>query len=407
VSESGSSGASLRATNESSTASRLAVGAVVLGILLVLVLGAPRFAASRGVDESEVRLTPNPDGWFMEHDRGVPLDRYSFDTYSYTASVSYFRGEFDRYPIYGPWRWRLLPSWIAARLPIDNPAVAFAVVSLTFLCAGVAALVHAAARFGMQRRGQYAVAALFALSFPVFWYGTSGYVDGSVVALMCVALALVHGRKWTWFLALIPFGMATKETFVIAVPVAVASAWTHGMSRGRFRTFALSAAALSIGTFVILRLALPTPRTLGWMPDPDRLGWNLTRPEALGSFVLTCGLVVPLALAQVAECDLERYKGGRGAWRAQSHLVVGLGLGLLVGVHGFLTAYADGRHAWTAYPWGVLLAALLLTTRRGPRVVVLPAPDGDPSPGPLRTTTLDERRSGSATSPVSARPRTG
>jgi hypothetical protein len=35
-------------------------------------------------------------------------------------------------------------------------------------------------------------------------------------------------------------------------------------------------------------------------------------------------------------------------------------MGLLVAVHGFLTAYADGRHAWTTYPFAILLAATLI-----------------------------------------------
>ena len=341
----------------------MAWGAVLVGVVLVVAVGLPRFAFTRDIDEDDIGLTEQRDGWFMRHDDGrghEELGRYSFDIYSYVASVSYYRGEFDRYPIFGPWRWRLLPSWIASKTPIDNPAVALGTVSLGFLAVGVASLVGAAASLGLRRRCQYLVAGLFALSFPMLWYGTSGYVDGAVVALLCLALLLIHRRQWLWFLLLIPAGMATKETFVIVVPVAVTYLWATGALPRRWISLGLAASTAVAATVVALRVGLPTPRTLDWIPRARRLSWNLSRPEAIVSFLLSCGIVVPLALVQSAELYLDRLAGRRARWRRHVHLVVGVFFGLLVALHGFLTAYADGRHVWTVYPWGVVLAGMLL-----------------------------------------------
>src|SRR5690349_18950311 len=112
---------------------RVSAVAVLVGVVLVVLVCIPRFAAYRDIDPSDVHLTPQPNGWYMELDDGTSIGRYSFDNYSYIAYVERFRGDFDRYPIYGPWRWRLLPSWLASVTPIDNPAIALAAVSLAFL----------------------------------------------------------------------------------------------------------------------------------------------------------------------------------------------------------------------------------------------------------------------------------
>lgn len=128
--------------------------ALAVTVLLVVVVGTPRFAEFRDVDPDLVGLTDRYNGWDMSYEGDLDRDirAVSFDVYSYHAYVEHFRGEFDRYPIFGPWRWRLLPSWVAAWLPIDNPADAYATVSMALLAIGGAALVAAAARQGFGPR---------------------------------------------------------------------------------------------------------------------------------------------------------------------------------------------------------------------------------------------------------------
>jgi hypothetical protein len=339
--------------------------ALLLVVVLVVIVALPRFATHRDIDVNKVWLTSQPNGWYLHYDDGRPLGRFSFDNYSYIASVEYYRGDFHRYPIYGPWRWRLIPSWIAAQTPIDNPAVAFAAVSLAFAVVGGLALVTTSARNGLGRRGQMAVAALFAVSFPLFWYGTSGYVDTSVVAMLCVALFLVQSRRWWLFLLLLPFGFLVKETYLLIVPVAATYLWARARKRSDWVPITVASVLLIAITWFGVRWALPTPRTLGWLPGLSRTVSNLTRPEAIVSFIFTCGVVVPLAFAQAWSLYQRRSDGPSEAseLRTNLHLVVGVIMGLLVSIHGFLTAYADGRHGWTMYPFATILAAMFIRDR--------------------------------------------
>lgn len=341
---------------------RISGVALAVVVLLCVLVGIPRFATYRDVSPQQVSLTDQPDGWYLFDDEADGRDitsELSFDVYSYHAYVEYFRGDFDRYPIFGPWRWRLLPSWIASFTPIEDPAVAFSVVSLGFLVLGGAALVVAAARFGMRGRGQAITGALYAVSFPAVWYGTSGYVDGSLVALLCVALALIHWRRWWALLLVIAIGMVTKETFLIIVPVAASYLWARSRTARDWVPWSTAFATVAVASFVGIRLVLSTPRTLGWMPDPARLSWNLSRPQAVGSFILSCGVVVPVAAWAAYRLIVGRTRSVASALelRQNLHLVVGLGMGLAVALHGFLTAYADGRHVWTAVPFAAVLAA--------------------------------------------------
>jgi hypothetical protein len=341
----------------------IAIVAVLVAVVLCVLVGLPRFAKADHIDPDLIQLTDQPNGWYLDYDDpDVDVAALSFDVYEYHAYVEYFRGDFDRYPIFGPWRWRLVPSLIASWTPIDNPAVAYSVVSLGFLVLGAVALLVAAARHGLAARAQLIVAVLYALSFPLVWYGTSGYVDGSSMALLCVALALIHARRWWWLMVLIPVGMLTKETFLIIIPVAAAFLWVRSERRGDWVRWTVAFGALAVGTFLAARWLLPSPRTLDWYPRIDRLNWNLTRPAALGSFVLTCGVIVPAAAwnAWTMWRDREASPSAALAFRRDLHLVVGVGMGLLVAIHGFLTAYADGRHAWTTYPFAILLAASLI-----------------------------------------------
>lgn len=351
---------------------RRSVSRVALGVtvLLCALVGLVRFAEFRDVDPSLVGLTDQPDGWYLSYDGELDRDigSVSFDVYEYHAYVEHFRGEFDRDPIYGPWRWRLVPSWIASWTPIDNPAVAYAAVSLVFLACGGAALVAASARNGFGPRRQLATGALYAVSFPLLWYGTSGYVDGSLVAALCIGLYLIQTRRWAWFLLWLPVGLLVKETFLIIVPVAATYLWVRARERRDWLPLTLAAVALVAVTFVGIRMALTTPRTLDWMPRWNRFGWNISRPQALVSFVLTCGIPVPLGLWRSRQLLRGRDTGeGRDSFARNLHLIVGLGMGLLVAFHGFITAYADGRHAWTTYPFAAILAvqaASMLIARR-------------------------------------------
>lgn len=354
--------------------SRVAVG---LTVLLCVLLGLVRFAEFRDVDPSLVGLTDQPDGWYLSYDGELDRDigSVSFDVYEYHAYVEHFRGEFDRDPIYGPWRWRLVPSWLASWTPIENPADAYAAVSMVFLALGGAALVGASARQGFGPRRQLATGALYAVSFPLLWYGTSGYVDGSLVASLCIGLYLIQSRRWAWFLLWLPVGLLVKETFLIIVPVAATYLWVRAKERRDWLPLTLAALGLVAVTFLGIRFALTTPRTLDWMPRWARFSWNLSRPEAIGSFVLTCGVAVPLALWRGWTLVTARATDeGRDDLARNLHLVVGLVMGLAVAFHGFITAYADGRHAWTTYPFATILAVQAASTLLARRAASPAAP---------------------------------
>lgn len=362
---------------------RLSAWALLAVVVLGVLAGIPRFASSRGIDVDRIHLTDQPNGWYLDYEGTADISGYSFDTYSYVAYVDYIRGDFHRYPIYGPWRWRALPSWIAAQLPIDDAATAFAAVSLAFGVVGAACVVLIAARRRSPPSEQFLAGALLALSFPMVWYGTSGYVDISLVGMLAIALLFVERKWWLPFLLLVPLGMMTKETFVIIIPVAAVSLWAESHRPRHWIPVPAAASVLAVATFLVARLLWTTPRTLGWMPTFSRFMWNTTRPPAIGSFVLTCGVVLPLALIEIRRLYRSRNDGGEGAaaWASDLHLVVGTGLGLLVALHGFMTAYADGRHAWTIYPFAAVLAARAATRSwsrwRRHSTVVVPSVDDE------------------------------
>src|SRR5690606_4381937 len=98
------------------------------------------------------------------------------------------------------------------------------------------------------------------------------------------------------FLAFLPIGFLVKETYLIIVPVAATYLWTRARSRRDWVPFtAASVAVVLVAWFGVLAL-LHTPRTLDWLPRWSAFSWNTSRPEAIGSFVLTCGVAVPLAV---------------------------------------------------------------------------------------------------------------
>jgi hypothetical protein len=325
-----------------------------VGIGLMVLVALPRFgaleepanAASHSYTTSTGRLLP-----------GLTVDMRE-----YLHLTEHYAGDAAA-PDLAPFTNRIGVPWLAGHLPWEAP-ISLNVVVLVFLAVGLVALLATLHRLGCALGPIAAVAMVWSVSFPVFYWGSFNYVDGAVVGLLAVLMAALTYRRLVPALVTLAGGLLIKESMLVAVPVV--AVWVHlGGGPLRRRAAAYSATgAVALAGVLGARLLGPSAERFynPWFPTPREMhhyaGANIGRTGPIGQVFLTG--VLPLALAYLAwrrqrggELGLER----RVFWM----LTTGVLAGVLLNFHALIAAQWDGRTLWTVYPFALALGAAVLS----------------------------------------------
>lgn len=206
-----------------------------------------------------------------------------------------------------------------------------------------------ALRLGLGRRMGAAAGALFAVSFPAFYYGAIGYVDPVLVSLLTAGVFFLVSDKLASFLLVLAAATLTKESALLLV---LASAGASIPAEGRGRRVALfaAAAALFIALTLLMRASAPQAGRYLWVPSLEYLLFNVSRPRAWISLLLSFGLPGLLAL-NACRKSLPQSP-------AIHMLKAGFAASMLLAVGLLFSAYADGRAVWASYPFAIPLGLM-------------------------------------------------
>lgn len=297
--------------------------------------------------------------------RGSVLVGLSVDMREYLLATDYFAGRGPA-PTLAPFTARFAAPWIAGRLPWDAPT-SLNLVVMSFLTVGLLALTLSWWKLGVSRQGVLVGCFGWAVSFPVFYWGSFNYVDGTVVGLLgCLLLALVYGRLAS-AMAVVFVSILFKESGLVGVPVVIAWVLAQDSPRfGRRNKILLSSVACVTAVVGLVAARLLGPESTHvyntWLASPHEIagyfGSNIGRAGP-GMQVLLTGLV-PVSLVMVA--------GMR--WQSKEltlptpvlwACVAGVVTGGLLNVQALFTAQWDGRTLWTVYPFALTLGAAALS----------------------------------------------
>ncbi len=277
------------------------------------------------------------------------------DAVHYVEYVKAFRGQAAAAAVPPPFRYRPAVPWLASLLPFE-PMTAINVINVASLILALLSLHLTLLRLGFGLAVRTASLALFVFSFPSFYYGAIGYVDPLLICVLMTATCfLVHGQTAA-AIAVVAIGVPVKETTGLLVPVVAVSSLGPRGGRTASVLTAACALALFLGVTLLLRAVVPAAGELIWKPSLHSLLFNAGRARTWVSLALAFGLPGLLGLISLLSprpLDAEKVRHFR-------MLATGFACAVALAFLALLTAYADGRFIWTAYPFAIPLGAFTL-----------------------------------------------
>ena len=296
------------------------------------------------------------------------LDRFGIDQYTtsgkaatkvladaekYIAYVLYFRGEVGQEALKSPWAYRPLPTFLASLLPL-KPMTAINLVNFIFLSLGLFYLMKTLALIGVAPAAIKLGGAMYVVSFPVFFYGSIGYIDPILVGMLCISQYLIlKGRNILFFIFLI-LGAFVKEPYIIVLPAWLA--YQYALPKRKYLPPFLIAGFAFIAfltTLYLIRTITPVDPNYFWIPKKTYIDFNLYRAN---SWITTMITLMPIGLIASWYC----LKKNTLLFRQADTLSFAVGFvgSVAVLMYSFFTVYVDGRYIWIAYPFMIPLACM-------------------------------------------------
>ena len=291
-----------------------------------------------------------------------------FDIEQYISYTEFFRGEMDENTqLEGPFVYRPLTPLLASFLPFDA-LTSINLVNLIVLLLTLIPLVKTLQLLKFKSNYVFIGGILFVYSFPLFYYGTSGYIDSVLIGFIMTAVYLMLSNKIILFFVVFALGVGVKETIVILVPVfAIYLFFQSNFSLKKNISILLLLILVYSVCTILVRNITPESETYIWFPYLEVILDNLVRPKTYLSILLTFGIPGIGALLYI-NVALRK----QSFISQQPALVTGLIVSMLISFFSLFAAYADGRHIWTSYPFTIPLAVAYIKYFRE-RKILFPA----------------------------------
>lgn len=273
------------------------------------------------------------------------LGEYSIDTQNYINIIKYMRGDDSQLlnkQINQPYTYRVLPLYISSLFPFDS------FTSLNFLCllSLLVALFFQYKILAINRINnniKILASFFFTISFPVFYFGTSGFVDPFLIMLLYICLYFILTNHNSKFLIFLFLASLSKETSILLILFF----FLHNQKNSKtILNTSIAILLYIVGTY-IARNVIDLPKEFIWEFDLENLIFNLTRPRAYFSYIIAYSYFLPFIY--LAYKDIKD--------KQNQSLFYTIVLANCVYIFAFFSAYPDSRLIWTAYPFTIILVS--------------------------------------------------
>ena len=302
--------------------SRTKIVGAAISVAIIIILSFPRFAAQ---------------------DIGFLRGRVNFppDAIEYADYVEFFRGDVALSEVRAPFVYRPIIPAIASILPISDAQSAVAVLCILCLCLTVPILFSIFSSVDIGRKGSLLGVLIFAMSFPVFFFGPTGILDATTIfGIAIVSLSLLK-RKWIIAALLIFVFTLVKETVVVSL-FAAAGMLLSDRDKHSWPRIAMLFGASAIA-FVGIRLLIHVGSLSIWSPSIARFIGNL-RFRSFAGIALTLGVPAVLYIVYLLKHRNKSLFSRSERWFFAGGVI---GTSILIAVS-FVSAHVDGRFAWPA-----------------------------------------------------------
>lgn len=288
-----------------------------------------------------------------------PLNKFvgekPFDIEQYEKYVKYFRGDKNLADeLEGPFSYRPLVPLLASLLPLE-PLTSINLVNMFFLTLGLIYLTKLQLKLGFNEKEIIISSLIFIISFPLFYYAASGYIDASLIGIMLISNYYLMMNKYYLFILSFIIGVFIKETILILLPVSTVYYLMNEKTKIKFLKISVPIILYLIIVGIIRNLA-PQKEIYVWKPSYDILHYNLLRIKTYITFILTLG--IPGLLSFYIVITEKRKNIPKEIFYP---LLTGIAFSILLWIYSLFAAYSDGRQLWTSYVFAVPLASYLLT----------------------------------------------
>lgn len=291
---------------------------------------------------------------------GLAPGELSLDQQNYYNFTEYFKSQNTIESVSTPYSYRPLLPFISSLLPFDS-LLSISIVSILSLIVSMWASWLTIKKLGFAQCYSILSLFLFVLSFPLFYYGSGGYLEPfSNMIIYLIVLATVYNNT-TGVVLLFIIGAATKETTIIALPFVLLYALVNNKKNKTSKMKALLITiiifAVFIATNLIIRKQFGVSADYVWTPAYHTIMENITRPKTYLSFILSFGL--PGLFSTLLIGRLLKSKNTLSLINQSPYILGGLSA-ILISFYSVIAAYADGRFVWTGYPFFIILSAVYL-----------------------------------------------
>ena len=272
--------------------------------------------------------------------------------------TEYFQGTGELHKVSAPFVFRPMAPFLASFLPFSaftslNIFNAFVLL----LCSPLSFLI--ARKYGYSFGTATIGVLLHYVSFPVFFYATSGFVD-PVVILMIYAFiwARAYRRNWLILVLYLVSAWAKETTIMISAFLLVDIYFSDDERKYREYAIVIIGSILFVLEIFLIRSIYTNPGVqMGWVPDSSALVSNLTRAKTYLTFALSFGLSGILSLLLLFKEGILKIN------KVYISYYIGILSSILLFAYAIMSAYADGRFVWPAIPFAVVLSMRLIETK--------------------------------------------
>ncbi|MCX7879563.1 MAG: hypothetical protein N2517_02775 [Ignavibacteria bacterium] len=282
------------------------------------------------------------------------------DQVHYYKLVEVFKEKKSLDQVKPPYNSRILPSLLASFLPF-SPGISLNLINLLCLLVGFCFSYKTLIDLNLVNFNPILISAVHIVSFPVFYYGTIGFIDSILIAFYMVGIYFLINKKISSLAILIFFGVFVKETIFILVIVSVLYLF---ISEKSYKKILFIIASYLIG-FVLLKIILfyNTKSSYLWLPSLEVLYQNIFRIRTYLTFLLSSiPIFILLFIAKKFIAQLKTSKLSNLDTNDKAiifSMTAGIIISYSIFIYSLFSAYTDGRFIWLSYPFSTILMGLI------------------------------------------------
>lgn len=273
------------------------------------------------------------------------------DSYNYVQYINYYNGQNVSEEVVKPYSYRFFVPLAASFLPFDS-LTSLNIINLSCEILGLLYLIKILSLIGFRNKSIFYTSLLYAVSFPVFYYGVVGLLDAPAIFLLMAGVYYTLRNQYIAIILILLVGAMSNEKSILLLPFFF---FFNLKEKGFKKSFLTSALLflLFVGVTMVVRAnTINAGDSYIWAISIDTLIDNLSRVRTYISLLLTGGL--PLIIFFVA-LRKTNFKSSHNFAFVMGAIFVGLMI-----IYSFMAAYTDGRFMWYAYPFILPIAAIAI-----------------------------------------------